>query len=73
VRTNLAALIKVDGVQKVRVTGILMFDSEHSLGKKLVRSNNWEIHPVLALEYCPKGRCCTADSDENWVKLGEQP
>jgi hypothetical protein len=33
VRTNLAALIKVDGVQKVRVTGILIFDSEHSPGK----------------------------------------
>src|SRR6185437_7519885 len=29
-RANLLPLIQVDGVQKVRVTGILMFDSEHS-------------------------------------------
>lgn len=73
VRTNLAPLIAIDGVEKVRITGILFFDSEHSLGHHLVRHNNWEIHPVLALEHCPKGKRCTADSDDNWVKLSEQP
>lgn len=72
-RANLLPLIQVDGVQKVRVTGILMFDSEHSLGGHLKRHNNWEIHPVLAMDYCPKRKRCTADSDDNWVKLGEQP
>ena len=39
-RANLLPLIQVDGVQKVRITGILMFDSEHSLGGHLKRANN---------------------------------
>lgn len=72
VRTNLAPLIAFNGVAKVRVTGILFFDSEHSLGHRLVRHNNWEIHPVLALEYCPRGKRCTAASDDNWVTLGDE-
>ena len=72
-RANLLPLIQVDGVQKVRITGILMFDSEHSLGGHLKRANNWEIHPVLALDYCPKKKKCTAESDDNWVKLGGEP
>lgn len=72
-RANLAPLIAFNGVQKVRITGILFFDSEHSLGHHLIRKNNWEIHPVLALEYCPRGKKCTAASDDNWVKLGDQP
>jgi hypothetical protein len=59
-----------DNALLVRVTGLQMFDSEHSLGpNKLLRHNNWEIHPVFKLEYCPKGKICTADSDNNWVDL----
>lgn len=54
---------------KVRVTGVLMFDSEHSLGRHLKRHNNWEIHPVFAMEYCPTGKTCSAGSDTNWKKL----
>lgn len=72
-RVNLSPLIAFNGVQKVRITGILFFDSEPSLGHHLVRHNNWEIHPILALEYCPRGKRCTAASDDNWVKLGEEP
>lgn len=72
-RANLLPLIQVDGVQKVRITGVLMFDSEHSLGGHLKRHNNWEIHPVLAMDYCPRRKKCTADSDDNWVKLGDKP
>ena len=72
-RTNLSPLIAFNGVQKVRITGLLFFDSEHSLGHHLVRHNNWEIHPILALEYCPRGKRCTANSDDNWVELGEKP
>jgi hypothetical protein len=53
----------------VRVTGLLMFDSEHSLGGHLKRKNNWEIHPVLGMEFCPKGKRCTADSDANWQSI----
>jgi hypothetical protein len=72
-RANLQPLIAVDGVQKIRVTGLLMFDSEHSLGHHLKRHNNWEIHPILDMDYCPRRKRCTADSDANWVKLGEEP
>ena len=54
----------------VRVTGLLMFDSEHSLGPlHLKRHNNWEIHPVMGLEFCPTGKNCTANSDANWKSL----
>ena len=52
----------------VRVTGLLMFDSEHSTVRRLNRYNNWEIHPVFKLEYCPKGEC-SATSDLNWIDL----
>lgn len=69
-RANLQPLITANGVQKVRITGLLFFDSEHSLGHHLKRHNNWEIHPVLELEYCPKTKTCTADSDDNWTKIG---
>jgi hypothetical protein len=72
-RANLAPLIAFNGVQKIRITGLLFFDSEHSLGHHLLRKNNWEIHPILALDYCPRGKKCTADSDDNWVKLGDGP
>ena len=53
----------------VRVTGLLMFDSEHSLGGHLKRKNNWEIHPVMGMEFCPKGKSCTAGSDANWKSI----
>jgi hypothetical protein len=72
-RANLQPLIGFNGVQKVRITGLLFFDSEHSLGGHLKRHNNWEIHPVLALEYCPRGKRCTAHSDDNWTTLGDEP
>ena len=57
---------------KVRVTGLLMFDSEHFLGRHLKRHNNWEIHPVLGLEFCPTGKKCTAAIDANWLSLEDQ-
>ena len=56
----------------VRVTGLLMFDSQHSLEGHLTRVNNWEIHPVMKLEFCPTVETCTADSD-NWEDLEGQP
>ncbi len=72
-RANLQPLITANGgAQKIRVTGLLMFDSEHSLGHHLKRHNNWEIHPVLEMDYCLRGKTCTADSDDNWVKLGDE-
>jgi len=56
------------GALLVRVTGLLMFDSEHSLGHHLKRHNNWEIHPVLGMEYCPPRQRCTASST-NWKSI----
>jgi hypothetical protein len=56
----------------VRITGPLMFDSEHAKpGKGLNRSTNWEIHPVGHFEYCPKNKTCTLESNANWIDLGE--
>jgi hypothetical protein len=50
----------------VRVTGILMFDTEHyCVMPKLTRATNWELHPILKFEYCPKGESCRADSNAN--------
>src|SRR5262249_50595825 len=44
----------------VRVTGLQMYDSEHALGPfKLKRKNDWEIHPIFGLEYCPADKTCT--------------
>jgi hypothetical protein len=54
---------------KVRVTGVLMFDSEHSLGRHLTRHNDWEIHPVFGLEYCPKNKTCSEGSNANWKNI----
>lgn len=53
----------------VRVTGLLMFDTEHFLHTPLKRHNNWEIHPVFKMEYCATGDTCDAESDDGWVNL----
>jgi hypothetical protein len=53
----------------VRVTGLLMFDSEHFCHMHLKRNSDWEIHPIFKMEYCPEGQQCTAESDENWKDL----
>jgi uncharacterized protein YgiM (DUF1202 family) len=72
VGADLQALIAATPNQAllVRVTGVQMFDSEHSLGPfYLKRENNWEIHPVFGLEYCPAAKTCTQGSDANWVDM----
>jgi hypothetical protein len=53
----------------VRVTGLLLFDSFHFFHLPLKRDTNWEIHPILKFEYCPDGKTCRADSDENWINF----
>ena len=70
-RTRLNNLIDPKGKLLVRVTGLLMFDSYHFFhpGGPPKRDTNWEIHPVLKMEYCAKGKTCRADSDENWKNL----
>lgn len=56
----------------VRVTGQLLFDSEHFISNPLVRVNNWEIHPVFKLEYCTQGDC-KPNSDAGWKSLDDLP
>lgn len=69
-RTTLQPLIdSANGKLLVRVTGVLMFDTEHFLGHHLNRHNNWEIHPVLKLEYCDAGNTCNGTDDANWKSL----
>src|SRR4051794_26079505 len=52
---------------EVRVTGVLMFDSEHFLpGHGLKRKTNWEIHPVLKMEFCETGWNCRVGNDTGW-------
>jgi hypothetical protein len=55
----------------VRVTGQLMFDSEHFIRNSLVRKNNWEIHPIFKLEFCETGSNCKAGSDTGWKSLDD--
>jgi len=49
----------------VRVTGLLLFDSELFIRNPLVRVNNWEIHPVLKLEVCQTGNKCNPVDDSS--------
>lgn len=61
-RAKLLPLITAGGGKlRVRITGQLMFDSEHSLGLHLKRKNNWEVHPVTGLLYCKKKTCSESD------------
>ena len=57
----------------VRVTGQLLFDSEHFIKNHLVRVNNWEIHPVFKLEFCATGESCKVNSDAGWKSLDALP
>jgi len=60
------------GALKVRVTGLLLYDSEHALGPfKLTRKTDWEIHPVVRLEYCPKNKACADKGTANWVDINK--
>jgi hypothetical protein len=60
------------GKLRVRVTGLLMFDSEHFLRNPLKRFNDWEIHPVLKMEFCPEEQTCEAEADANWKNLDDE-
>jgi hypothetical protein len=61
-----------NGKLLVRVSGLLLFDSKHFFHEPVVRDTNWEIHPVLKFEYCPKGKNCRAETDENWKNLDDE-
>jgi hypothetical protein len=70
-RAKLKPLIDAapDNALRVRLTGVLMFDSEHSLGRHLIRHNNWEIHPIFDFEYCPTGKTCSDTGTANWKNI----
>jgi hypothetical protein len=51
----------------VRVSGWLMLDTAH-IGNPIVRSSNWEIHPVTMLEVCTKTKP-KCDQEQGWVLL----
>jgi hypothetical protein len=72
-REKLQPLINktVEKALLVRVTGPLLFDSEHFIKNHLVRVNNWEIHPVLKLEFCTTGNSCKAKTSAGWKSLDE--
>jgi hypothetical protein len=36
-----------------------------------VRVNNWEIHPVLKMEFCSTGDNCKAKGDEGWKSVDD--
>jgi hypothetical protein len=59
----------------VRVTGPLLFDSEHFLHNGLVRVNDWEIHPILKFEICMSGSApattCKPGSDAGWKSVDD--
>jgi len=61
------------GALWVRMTGQLMFDSEHFHHNPLKRATSWEIHPIMKLEYCPKDKICKKNTDDNWVNLDDVP
>lgn len=56
----------------VRVTGYLMFDSQHAGEAEPKRYTHWEIHPVTDFDVCTltKIKCNTGDG---WKKLEEVP
>ena len=56
----------------VRVSGYLLFDSEHVSRSGGERATIWEIHPVTRFEVCTVGNC-TADSDDGWQDLHTSP
>jgi len=59
------------GRLQVRVTGLLMYDSEHAVGpNQLLRRSDWEVHPVFRLEFCPKGKICAGG---DWINLNSAP
>ena len=60
-----------DDALLVRVTGLLLFDSEHFLHNPLARVNNWEIHPILKFEICTTTKRCAANSNDGWKSLDD--
>jgi hypothetical protein len=52
----------------VRVSGYLLFDSEHVSRSGGPRITIWEVHPLTKFEVC-NGTDCTVDSDNGWQDI----
>jgi hypothetical protein len=63
---TLKGLVRVTAY--VRVTGWLMWDSQHSHFKTMPRATAWEIHPITGFEVC-QGTKKECDAGKNWVTL----
>jgi hypothetical protein len=55
----------------VRVSGYLLFDSEHVSRSGGPRLTIWEVHPVMKFEVCNNGTQCTVDSDAGWQDIAK--
>lgn len=75
-RTDGWTFAKLDALAKakqyVRVTGYLMFDSQHAGSSIPARLTHWEIHPATAFEVCTltKSEC---DQGQGWIDLKDSP
>lgn len=66
---NLQSLITdINNPPLVRVSGYLLFDSEHVTRSGGPRITIWEVHPVTKFEVC-SGTDCTVDSDNGWQDI----
>ncbi|HEV2863053.1 MAG TPA: hypothetical protein VGX48_18705 [Pyrinomonadaceae bacterium] len=52
----------------VRVTGWLMWDSQHAHFEHMPRATAWEVHPVTGFEVC-EGTKKECDAGKKWVAL----
>jgi hypothetical protein len=51
----------------VRITGWLMLDTKH-ISNALVRSTNWEVHPITKFEHCTKSKAA-CDAGQGWEEF----
>jgi hypothetical protein len=51
----------------VRVIGWIMLDTKH-IRRPLVRSTNWEVHPITKFEHCTKSKAA-CDADQGWEEF----
>lgn len=66
---NLQNLITdVNNPPLVRVSGYLLFDSEHVSRSGGPRITIWEVHPLTKVEVCNDTQC-TVDSDSGWQDI----
>jgi hypothetical protein len=53
----------------VRVTGYLLFDSEHVSRSGGPRITIWEVHPITAFELCSSTTAAVCDKGNSWTAL----